>query len=496
MILIIVGLISFALLAVLRRDLALYLIVPLLPAYQIRFQVFGIPATFLEGMILILAVVELTHLTVLSLRGVQRRSNPLTSRLLHFVRNDKWTLIFILLFLLAALISVFTAPNLAKAAGIFKAYFLEAIIFYFLTLLIIDTPEKIKRLFKTLAILVLYLSLFGVYQFITLYGLPYNWWAVGVESRRIISVLNHPNGLALLLGPVLAMLIMLRSSPLLSTLRGRGIKGEGVLYWSAIILGIAALYLSFSRAAWLALIITIALFGLFSWRFRLSPPARGGDEEGVGGERSNSGVKVGAVTLAIIFLIMIIPFSRAKILDLVRGQDLSQQNRYVLWSAAADILKKSPLTGTGLMGFHEAYKNYPLGPDRVVQNYPHNFFLNFWVETGLLGLISITALLILFYRKVYLLLKAPSPSPSPQGRGMKTNPSPLSPFERSPVGGRGEDKGESGGSKSLALAAAAGMSMIILHGLVDVSYFKNDLSVLFWLIFALPNLFFLNPQKT
>ena len=119
------------------------------------------------------------------------------------------------------------------------------------------------------------------------------------------------------------------------------------------------------------------------------------------------------------------------------------------------MLKKSPLFGVGLTGFHEAYKNYPLGPDRVVQNYPHNFFLNFWVETGFLGLVSMIGLLILFYKRVRLLLA---------------------------------DKR----SRHLGLAAAAGMGMILLHGLVDVPYFKNDLSVLFWLIFALP---YINPSS-
>lgn len=433
------GLLGYTALAIMRRDLALYLLILLLPTYQIRFQLSFVPMTFLEGLILILAGRIFT-----SLLWEHKILSPLLARRIGGIREGRnW---FIPLLLLAALISVFTAPNLIKAAGIFKAYFFEAALFYFLALLILDTPEKLNRLFKTLALLVLYLSIFGIYQFITLYGLPFNWWAVAVESRRIISALNHPNGLALLLGPILTMLIAFRSgflplrnegvssSPLLSP-RGRGIKGEGVLYWSAIILGLITLYLSFSRAAWLALIAVIILLSIF-----FSSPR---DGEGLR-ERLRKIVPYG---LLIIFLIFAIPFSRTKILDLARGQDLSQQNRYVLWSAAWDVLKKSPILGTGLMGFREAYKTYPLGPDRVVQNYPHNFFLNFWAETGLLGLISIIGLLVLFFKKTWAQLKNANP---------------------------------------YALAAAAGMTAIILHGLVDVSYFKNDLSVLFWLIFSIP----------
>ncbi len=70
-------------------------------------------------------------------------------------------------------------------------------------------------------------------------------------------------------------------------------------------------------------------------------------------------------------------------------------------------------------------------------------------------------LLYLFYKKIF--------SPPPKGKGKTRLPA------------RQVKRG-------LGIAAAAGMTMIILHGLVDVSYFKNDLSVLFWLIYALPNL--------
>ena len=147
-------------------------------------------------------------------------------------------------------------------------------------------------------------------------------------------------------------------------------------------------------------------------------------------------------------LILLVPFSRVKLFELARNQDPSKQNRFVLWGAAVDMLRHSPVLGVGLAGFHEKYQNYPLGPDRVVQNYPHNFFLNFWLETGLFGLLAITALLILFYRRVNFL------------RSIKKWPH--------------------------ALPIAAGMMVIVLHGLVDVPYFKNDLAVLFWTIFALP----------
>jgi O-antigen ligase len=82
--------------------------------------------------------------------------------------------------------------------------------------------------------------------------------------------------------------------------------------------------------------------------------------------------------------------------------------------------------------------------------YPHNIVLNFWVELGLLGLIIFTFLFIKIYIKAITLLK--------------------------------NNKKE---FKPILIAIISSISAIIIHGLVDVPYFKNDLSTLFWIIISL-----------
>src|SRR3989344_2336385 len=160
------GLAAFLLLSLLKRDWAVYLIIILLPAYQIRFQIQGLPFTFLEGMILILAAVQFISI-ILSLRAATPTGpGAPISRLRNEVRNNKLQLTLIGLFLLAALISIFVSPVERAAAGIFKAYFAEAVLFYFLVRLIINTREKLENVFKSLMFLVLYLSAYGLYQFV------------------------------------------------------------------------------------------------------------------------------------------------------------------------------------------------------------------------------------------------------------------------------------------------------------------------------------------
>ena len=386
-IIIIAGLACYALLTILRRDFGVYFIVLLLPVYQIRFSVFGIPTTFLEWMLAILAIVALVG----NFRSI-----------LAAIKTPQS--FWIALLLLATGLSVFISPVPIKAAGIWKAYFFEPVVFFFLIRALISDEARRRRLVNCIAISVLYLSMFGLYQFLTLENLPPSWWAVDVASRRITSLLNHPNALALLLGPMLAFLVFW--------------PGKTVLSWTALVSGFLALYLSFSRASWLAILITTLIVGGFSkhWKKML----------------------IAGVLMAT--LVMIVPFSREKILTLASGTDPSKENRYVLWSAAVDMLRQSPFFGVGLMGFHEKFKTYPLGPDQVVQNYPHNFFLNFWLETGFLGLVAIIAILIGFFRRLKKELKPP---------------------------------------------LLAAMLVILLHGLVDVPYFKNDLSIFFWMLLAL-----------
>ncbi len=408
-ILILLALSCFALTAIIRREWSLYLIILLLPAYQIRFHAGPVPMTLLEGMILILTARELKNL-------------------FKIFAQDKIGSFLIGLFLLAAAAAVFTSPVRLAAAGIFKAFFLEAVLFYYLVRAVITRPEQFERLAKILALLVFYLSVYGIYQFITLANLPFSWWAVEIAGRRITSLVNHPNALALLITPLLALLVMSLATA------GKKLRGQKFLVLS-IILGLAAVYLSFSRAALLALILALGLFGL------LTPHRK----------------KILAAAGLIVIFLLAVPVYRQKLADLARGRDPSQRTRYFLWDAALDLLKNNPVSGLGLMGFHENFKNYPIGPDRVVQNYPHNFILNFWLEIGLGGLVAVLALLTFFYKKILFLYRKSWP---------------------------------------WALPAAAAMAVILLHGLVDVPYFKNDLSVLFWLLLATADLglrFYQNP---
>ena len=114
------------------------------------------------------------------------------------------------------------------------------------------------------------------------------------------------------------------------------------------------------------------------------------------------------------------------------------------------MLKDNWLFGAGLAGYQKKIVPYHQAKYIEIFLYPHNIFLNFWSELGLFGLLTFLLLLLKSFKEVKKKLI------------VKNN--------------------------FLALSCLLALLIIIFHGLVDVPYFKNDLSLLFWLIIGLINL--------
>ncbi|MFH1582873.1 MAG: O-antigen ligase family protein, partial [Candidatus Falkowbacteria bacterium] len=99
--------------------------------------------------------------------------------------------------------------------------------------------------------------------------------------------------------------------------------------------------------------------------------------------------------------------------------------------------------------FNEAYRTAHWQPLEIYL-YPHNIFLNFWSELGLAGM-----LLFIWIIGKFFYLGATS------YRLRVTD------------------------YKFLNIGLICAMTVIVIHGLVDVPYFKNDLAVMFWLLVAM-----------
>ena len=131
--------------------------------------------------------------------------------------------------------------------------------------------------------------------------------------------------------------------------------------------------------------------------------------------------------------------------------ETSANSRIILWKAGWNSVKNSPITGLGLTGFSHQYRSLVPDPNLDTHNYPHNIFLDVWVETGLLGLLSFTAIVIIY---IYQGLRAAT----------------LKNTDTSKV--------------SIKLPVALFLVALITQGLIDNPYFKNDLALVFWLVLS------------
>lgn len=160
-----------------------------------------------------------------------------------------------------------------------------------------------------------------------------------------------------------------------------------------------------------------------------------------------------AVGVVVLFF-LIVPFTsfREPLSQEVLLRGRSGQLRLNMWGETVEMLRARPIFGAGLAGYQSAVEPYHILNWAEIYLYPHNLFLNFWTETGLAGLAGFLLLVLNFYRL-----------------GIKRT--------------RNDELGIR--NQGLMLALLAAMTVILIHGLVDAPYFKNDLAIMFWLLLGL-----------
>ncbi|MFA6410325.1 MAG: O-antigen ligase family protein [Candidatus Buchananbacteria bacterium] len=384
----------------------------LLPTYLVRSQIWFIPITFLELCILI------------TFFGWLIKTKPYKSKL--SLKNYGWP---ILLVLFGASVAVLIAPDKIAATGLWKAYFIEPILFFLVLTDVAKLPENKKIILWALGIGSLIISLLAIYQKFTAFGIAQPIW-IGQSRRRTTSIFSSPNAVGLYLGPIVAIY--------LPWLLGEW-KNYKATICKIIILAAAVLAIIFSVSAGaLVGLVGALVFIIFvliwpkikNWKDQLNKPI------------------LPAIILAAVLIILVGSIFGNKILS-SKINGLSGQNRLVLWQMSEKYLIASPknfVLGAGILGFAK-FQNEQRDPLKMEPLlYPHNILLNFWLEIGLVGLAGLVWLIILFFKNA---------------------------------------KKDWRQFKWLKLGLMAAMITIIIHGLVDVPYFKNDLAVLFWLIVSL-----------
>ncbi|MEJ2211581.1 MAG: O-antigen ligase family protein [Anaerolineae bacterium] len=251
------------------------------------------------------------------------------------------------------------------------------------------------------------------------------------EVSRVRAFYGSPNNLALYLGRLLPLALAVAAW-------GRGDRGRWRrwLYGLAAIVLAGALFLTYSRGAWVVGLPASLLF---------LAALRG---------RRTLALAVGLlVVLAVLVVVVVGPGRLTSLLDASQGTTFF---RLQLWQSSLSMLGDHPVLGVGLDNFLYQYRSHyvlPTAWEEFNLSHPHNFVLDFWLRLGIAGLAIALGLLVAFFRRGWRLYRA-----LPEGQ-----------------------------DRLLVLGLMAGMVNFVAHGLVDNAFFLVDLAFAFMLMLALIN---------
>jgi O-antigen ligase len=204
------------------------------------------------------------------------------------------------------------------------------------------------------------------------------------------------------------------------------------IYGVSLVIIAIALYFTFSYAAWLAILVAAGLIGFL--QKRTGTPSK-----------NIKWIIVGMI------IIMFWQLGTVKMHNLIHLTERSSlASRIMIWRSAGVMIGNNPIMGIGPGNFQSEYlayqKYFPPYLEWAVPE-PHNLFLALWLQAGIIGLVGFLALMFIWFKE---LVK------------------------------------EKSLFSDINLIAIAIIIIMLMHGLFDTTYFKNDLAVLFWLAFLLP----------
>jgi len=405
----------FTILAFLDRKLALIIFVFLLPTYLLRLDIpisLGplnhLPTTLLE---LLFFALLLSWLATHKYSEARHNLEPWGSGLL---------LLFV-----GSVIGVLIAPDTLSALGIWRAYFLEPILFLIIFVETVKDAKMRRNVIGALGIAVMIIGVLAIIQKFTGWWIPNPIWAAA-ETRRVTAFYGFPNGIGLFVAPIVVLMTAWAISTTRKVIEFHHTHLPLFAGWSAF-LGVLAVLFAVSEGALIGLAAGLLVLGL------IIRPLR----------------KVTlVVVIAVCLMTALYPPLRTYASDMISMRDDSWGVRKIVWAESVDMLSDRPIWGAGIDGYQQALEPYHQAKHIEIFKYPHNFLLNFWSETGIIGLAGFFLLLAAFFR-VTVELAATRPK------------------------------------EWLPVALIAAMMTLLMHGMVDVPYFKNDLAMLFFVLIGL-----------
>lgn len=341
----------------------------------------------------------------------------------NLYHNYALVLLSLILWLLAAIIATFTSPNLKLSAGVLKGWWFDPIVFTLIILLNIKKQSQIKNVILALLIGSSLISLYGLFEYI---------FNFGMQADGLLNAMYKPaNYVAMFLVPTIIL-----SLGLLFYYK----NNHQYKYLTIILIAISLVALFYTKSYGGFLGLSSGIFTLLCWQ-------------------KNKRKKIISIMLFIILMISSLGFltTQTKFKNIIHFTERnSLTTRLQIWKISSEVLKNNFIFGVGLGNFQKPYREMAFNMYQPPLEWQvvkaHNLFLNTWLEMGIIGFVVFLYLLILFFwqtKKIINLIKT-------------TN------------------------YWWLLAGTFAAMISILSHGLLDTPYFKNDLAIIFLLIFILP----------
>ncbi len=356
--------------------------------------------------------------------------------LLHLLRNGEFkfaktpmnaVVIFFVIALLWGCINSFDTVSSVRQVLVHLSF----ILFYFVVVNTIRTKKVWLALVKVFLASAFLVGIYGVIQNFTGVSSTESWVDEEMFTDikvRVYSFFNNPN----VLGEFLVLTI-----PLTVALIWNRVKEiHKALFTGVLLVLVACMIFTWSRGAWLGMMIAVAIFLAISdkrWIF------------------------VGILALLLIPTGLYLSGNSAiveRILSIGNTADTSTAYRVSIWRASIKMLKDFWLSGIGIGS--DAYKSvYPVyaltGADFALHS--HNLYLQFWVETGVIGIVSLLSLGLGFIKNVF-------------------SEEVVKNIKKCDI-------------SKLTVAAGAGFIGFLVQGLTDYVWYNYKILMIFWIIIAI-----------
>jgi len=396
----------------------IYFTILITPLYLVRFEIFHLPTNLLELFIILNFIFWLYSKRK---DGFKIDYNSLP-----------WQIIVSIgLIFLGIILSIFTNDAIVIGLGILKSWLVLPLIFAYILYTTIENKLEIERVF---------LSIYLSASFVAIISLFYKLFNLTTFDGRLSSFYLSPNYLAMYLAP--AVLVgfyffiktfshketkpAVESFPLPLINSGWG----KFLTSSSLTVILLTLFFTYSYGAWFAVFLSIGIASFFYFP-------------------KKHFFIILISTFFFFFSFLTFQFNSQKFSSLLNFSERSSlASRLMIWKVSERLIIENPILGIGPGNFQKKYLSlqplFPLYLEWAVPQ-PHNIFLAFWLESGILGLVGFVFLL---YFVFYSLFK--------RTRGM-----------------------------NLSFILFSFFLYFIIHGMFDTLFWKNDLALVFWIFITI-----------